>query len=177
MRAMLKDIDMKLMHTVMDINFWGSVYCTKYALPYLLETKGSIVGVLSVAGFRGLPGRTGYSASKFALNGFYEVLRTEHYKDGLHILIAAPGFTATNIRVTALDADGKEQGESPRNEGKMMTAAMVANKIAWATYHRKKYLVMSFVGWATMWLNKFCPGLMDRLVYRHFAKETDSPFA
>ena len=74
----------------MDINFWGTVYCTKYALPYLLRDGGSVVGVSSIAGYRGLPARTGYSASKFAMNGFLEALRTENLKTGLHVLNHLP---------------------------------------------------------------------------------------
>ena len=64
MRAMFKDLDLIVIRRLMDVNFWGTVYCTKYALPYLLETKGSLVGVISIAGYSALPARTGYSASK-----------------------------------------------------------------------------------------------------------------
>ena len=70
MRALFNDVDLKVLHTLMNVNFWGTVYCTKYALPYLIANKGSLVGVSSVAGFHGLPGRAGYSASKFAMQGF-----------------------------------------------------------------------------------------------------------
>ena len=70
MRAILEDLDCSVLRQVMDVNFWGTVYCTKYALPYLLATKGSLVGVISIAGFIGLPGRTGYAASKFAVRGY-----------------------------------------------------------------------------------------------------------
>ena len=87
MRAMFKDLDLNVIRRLMDVNFWGTVYCTKYALPYILENKGSIVGVISTAGYKGLPGRTGYSASKFAINGFLDTLRSEHLYDGLHVMI------------------------------------------------------------------------------------------
>src|SRR3954465_14125237 len=116
MRALFKDLDLTTLHTLMDINFWGTVNCTKFALNDIIKNKGSIVGVSSIAGFRGLPGRTGYSASKFALNGFLEVLRTELLKTGVHVLTACPGFTASNIRKRSLTKDGATQGESPRNE-------------------------------------------------------------
>jgi len=85
-----------------------------------------VVGVTSIAGFVGMPGRTAYSASKFAMHGFLEALRTENLKTGLHILFIAPAFTTSNIRKTALGANGSEQGESPRDENKMMTAEQVA---------------------------------------------------
>src|SRR5690606_8783512 len=103
MRALFNELDLSVLKTLMDVNFWGTVYCTKYALPALLASGGSLVGVSSIAGYRGLPGRTGYSASKFAMNGFMESLRVENLKTGLHIMVACPGFTASNIRNTALD--------------------------------------------------------------------------
>jgi NAD(P)-dependent dehydrogenase (short-subunit alcohol dehydrogenase family) len=121
MRAAFIDVDLKVLHRLMDINFWGTVYCTKYAMPYLLESQGSLIGVSSVAGFHGLPGRTGYSASKFAMHGFLETIRIENLRKGLHVMIIAPGFTATDIRIHALTANGTEQGESPRNEKRLMS--------------------------------------------------------
>src|ERR1019366_6162034 len=110
MRALFKDVDISVLKAVMDVNFWGTVYCTKYAMPEILKTKGSIVGVSSIAGYKGLPGRTGYSASKFAMNGFLDALRVENLKTGVHILTACPGFTASNIRNTALNKTGTPQG-------------------------------------------------------------------
>ncbi len=130
MRALFDDVDLDVLRHLMDVNFWGAVYCTKYALPYLQASKGSIVGVSSVAGIHGLPGRTGYSASKYAMTGFMETIRIENLKKGVHVMIAAPGFTASNVRFSALTADGSAQGESPREEEKMMSAAEVAHRIA-----------------------------------------------
>ena len=126
MRALFDDVELDVLHRLMDVNFWGTVNCCKYALPYLQQTKGSIVGISSVAGLHGLPGRTGYSASKYAMTGFLETLRIENLKKGLHVMIACPGFTASNVRFSALTADGSQQGETPRDESKMMTAEQVA---------------------------------------------------
>lgn len=176
MRALFEQADLDVIRKLMDTNFWGTVYCTKYALPYLLKDKGSVVGVSSIAGFKGLPGRTGYSASKFAMQGFLETLRIENRKKGLHVLIACPGFTASNIRNTALAADGSAQGESPRDEAGMMTAGEVAVRICKAIDKRKKVLVMTGQGKMTVLLNKFFPYFMDKMVYNHMAKEPDSPF-
>ena len=80
MRATLEKAEVSVIRQLMEINFFGTVYCTKYALPYLLKSKGSVVGVSSIAGYKGLPGRTGYSASKFAMHGFLEALRLENLK-------------------------------------------------------------------------------------------------
>ncbi|NEM97099.1 SDR family oxidoreductase [Pontibacter burrus] len=175
MRALFQDLELDVIRKVMDINFWGTVYTTKFALPHIMAAKGSIIGISSIAGYRGLPARTGYSASKFAMHGFLETLRTEMLHKGVHVLVACPGFTASNIRNTALAANGQQQSESPRDEGNMMTAEEVADQILKATIKRKRDLVMTFQGKLTVFLNKWLPGLTDKLVYNVMAKEKDSP--
>lgn len=175
MRAMFEQLDLDVIRQVMGINFYGTVYATKYALPYILESKGSVIGISSIAGYRGLPGRTGYSASKFAMHGFLETLRTEVMNRGVHVMVACPGFTSSNIRNVALAANGQLQGESPLDEGKIMSAEEVAERILKATRQRKRDLVMTAQGKLTVFLNKWLPGLTDRLVLNHFRKEKDSP--
>ena len=175
MRAMFNDLDLSVIEKVMQINFFGTVYITKYALPHIINTHGTIVGVSSIAGFRGLPGRTGYSASKFAMQGFLESLRTELLKQNVNVMIAAPGFTASNIRNTALIKDGSSQGETPRDEGKMMSAKEVAQRLLKAILKRKRSLVLTRQGKLTVFLNKWLPGWMDHMVYNTMAKEKDSP--
>lgn len=177
MRAIFEHTDVDVLKKLMDVNFWGTVYCTKYGLPFLLKSKGSLIGVSSIAGYKGLPGRSGYSASKFAMQGFLEVLRIENIKKDLHVLIACPGFTTSNIRNTALAADGSQQGESPRAEDEMMTAEEVAARIIKAIKQKKHRLTLTTQGKLTVILNKFFPKLMDKLVYNHMAKEPDSPFS
>ena len=174
MRALFKDTDLKVLRSVMDVNFWGTVYCTKYALPEIVKTEGSIVGVSSIAGYKGLPGRSGYSASKFAMNGFLDVLRLENLKTGVHVLTACPGFTASNIRNTALDKNGAEQGESTLDEQKMMTSDEVATIIADGVENRKRTIIMTGQGKRLVFLSKFLPGLLDKLVYNKFTKEKDA---
>jgi len=176
MRALFDEVHLDVLRKLMDVNFWGTVYCTKYALPYLSENQGSIVGVTSIAGFHGLPGRTGYSASKFAMHGFLETLRIEHLHNGLHVMIAAPGFTASNVRKSALGPKGQKQGHSPRNENKMMTAGEVAEIIANGVIKRKRNVIMSWDGMITVLLQRIVPKLLDRIFYHHMAKEPDSPF-
>lgn len=176
MRALFAETDLKVIKQLMDINFWGTVYCTKYALPLLLKSKGTVAGVSSIAGFKGLPGRTGYSASKFAMHGFLEALRIENLKKGLHVLIACPGFTASNIRNTALAADGAAQGESPRDEAGMMSAEEVAQSILKAVLKRKRTLVLSRQGKLTVLLNKIIPAKLDQMVFKHMSQEPGSPF-
>jgi short-subunit dehydrogenase len=173
MRALFKDLDLKVLKTLMDVNFWGTVYCTKYALPEIIKTQGSIVGVSSIAGYKGLPGRTGYSASKFAMNGFLDALRIENLKTGVHVMTACPGFTASNIRKTALNQSAQQQGESSLNEEKMMTAEEVAKLIADGIESRTRTLIMTGQGKLTVTLSKIFPAWLDKLVYNVFTKEKD----
>mgnify|MGYP001627227121 CR=1 FL=1 len=175
MRALFEDTEISVLKRLMDVNFWGTVYCTKFALPYLLKNKGSVVGISSIAGFKGLPGRTGYSASKFAMNGFLETLRIENMKKGLHVLICAPGFTASNIRNTALTKDGTSQSESPRDEAKMMQPEEVAQHLIHAIEKRKPTLILTTQGKLTVLVNKFFPRFIDKMAYKEMAKEPDSP--
>lgn len=175
MRALFDECDLKVLHRLMDVNFWGTVNCTKYALPWLQKSKGSLVGISSVAGIHGLPGRTGYSASKYAMTGFLDTIRVENLKKGLHVMTACPGFTASNVRFSALTADGTQQGETPRNEAKMMTPEQVAHIVARGIHRRKRLCLMEWEGRGTHLLKKFFPALVDRLFYAAMAKEPDSP--
>jgi dehydrogenase/reductase SDR family member 7B len=175
MRALFSEVDLEVVKKVMDINFYGVLYATKYCLPEITRKKGSIVGISSIAGYRGLPGRTGYSASKFALNGFLEVLRTEFLNTGVHVLTACPGFTASNIRKRSLTKDGTHQGESPREEDQMMTSEECADHIYNATVKRKRTLILTTQGKLAVWLNKLWPSLADKMVYNVMAKERNAP--
>lgn len=175
MRSMLIDTDPSVIQKVMDINFMGTVYATRHALPFLIESKGSIVGISSIAGYRGLPVRSGYSASKFAMNGFLEAVRTELLHTGVHVLTACPGFTASNIRYSALDAHGNAKGETMRDESNMMSAEECADHILKAVKSRKRELILTTQGKLTVFINKWLPGLADKLVYNTLAKEKDSP--
>jgi short-subunit dehydrogenase len=157
----------------MDTNFWGTVYCTKFALQSIIKTRGVIVGVSSVAGYRGLPGRSGYSASKHAINGWLEALRTEVMNRGVHVMWVCPGFTSSNIRNAALNKDAKPQGESPLNEKKMMIAEECAHHIINAIEKRKRTLVLTFEGKQTVFINKFFPGWADKLVRKYFFKNDE----
>lgn len=176
MRALFKDLDLSVMKELMDVNFWGTVYCSKFALPYITESKGSVVGIISIAGYVGLPARSAYSASKYAIRGFLDTLRVENLKTGVHVLVAAPGFTASNVRSFARTADGTIQGESPRDESKMMSSERCAELIVNAVVKRKREIIMTFVeGKFTVWLKKWWPSLLEQLTYNHMAKEPDSP--
>jgi short-subunit dehydrogenase len=175
MRASFVDVDTKVLHRLMNVNFWGTVYCTKYALPYILERKGSLIGVSSVAGFHGLPGRTGYSASKFAMHGLLETIRIENLKKGLHVMIIAPGFTSTEIRKHALTADGQEQGESPLQEQDLMSPQYVADWVLKGIRKKKRNKLLTWDGKLTALFQRIVPDLVDWAYYYEMSKEPKSP--
>jgi short-subunit dehydrogenase len=175
MRALFKDVDISVLKRLFDVNFWGAVNCTKYALPYLISQHGSVVGVSSVAGFVGLPGRTGYSASKYALHGFLETLRIENLKNGLHVLIMCAGFTKSDIRKKALTADGSPQGFTPREEEKMMLPEEVAKCIVKAIRRRRNYVILTLEGKLTAFVKRIAPRFLEHAAYIKMANEPDSP--
>lgn len=170
MRASFSNVDLNVIRRLMDVNFWGTVCCTKYALPYLLESKGSVTGVISVAGYAGLPGRTGYATSKFAIRGFLETLRMEHQEDGLHVLVFAPGYTSSNVRNAALLADGSPQGTTPKDESNLMSAEEVAQKLAWGLYRKKREMILTALGYWDVWFYKRFPRLMDWVQLNYIRK-------
>ena len=171
MRALVSEVSVSTLKNVMDINFWGTVYCTMVALPFIQQNNGVVVGVSSIAGYRGLPGRSGYSASKYALNGWLESLKTELYGSGTHVMWVCPGFTSSNIRNAALNKNGEQQGESPMDEGVMMSSEECATHIIDAIEKRKRTLVLTFTGKRTVFMNKYLPAWADKLVHQFFFKE------
>lgn len=178
MRAPFKDVDLDVLRRLMDVNFWGTVYCTKYALPEILKSKGSIVGVISTAGYAGLPGRTGYVTSKFAIRGFLETLRMEHLNDGIHVMVFAPGYTTSNVRNAALLADGTPQGYSPKEEGKLMSAEEVAGKLADGLWLKRREMILTALGYWDVWFYKRFPRIMEKvqLYYIRQHEKQDDPF-
>jgi dehydrogenase/reductase SDR family protein 7B len=162
MRSLFEDIQLDVFKKVMDVNFYGLINTTKYALPHILRSQGSIVGVSSVNGRRATPARSAYSASKFAMIGFLESLRAEVMDRGVHVLTVCPGFTASNIRRSALMANGKSYNGPQRDEGYMMSPEEVANEVYTAVVKRKRDLLLTLQGKLAVWLNIFFPRWMDR---------------
>ena len=176
MHASFSDLDLSVIEKLMDTNFYGAIYCTKYAMPYLLKKKGSVIGISSLSGITPLPGRTGYCASKYALDGFLNTIRIEYLKKNLHVMTVHPWFTASNIRNSALNKDGVTQKETPRNEEKMMSSEKLAKIIVKATVKRKNNLVISFKGKLLVWLYRNFSSFTDKLIYNGMVKEQGSEF-
>ncbi len=172
MYAPFADCDVSTLRQVMEVNLWGVVNCTKYALPHLLKSRGSLVAVSSIAGRVGLPWGSGYSASKFALEGFCNVIRTEHLHLGLHVLVAMPGFTTSNIRNRHLGAHGEIIPTGGRKVKGEMPAEVCAQHILHATIARKRTLVLTHQGILGVLLAKWLPGVLDRSVNKRFMKKS-----
>ena len=161
---------------IQKVNLYGTFLFCKYVSAFMIKAKsGYIINISSVAGLNGFKTGTAYSASKFALEGWLESLRIENLKSGVHVLIARPGFTATNIRNTAMNAKGTAQGESHKDEAQSMSADEVAKHVIQAIEKRSNYLLLTSNAHLTFWLNKFIPKWVDRQVFKFVAKEKDSP--
>jgi short-subunit dehydrogenase len=168
MRALFKDCDLEVLKRVMDVNFWGAVYCTKYAMTSLVDNKGTIVGISSVAGYRGFPGRSGYSASKFALQGWMEALRLEMMDQNVNVMWICPGYTHTGIRRSALGYDGQPVGESLMDEDTFMTPEECATIALSAIERKKRNVFVTLTGIRTILSSRFFPGMSDRLIHKYF---------
>jgi short-subunit dehydrogenase len=156
--------------TMMRINFFGALWCTRFALPHLEASKGLIVGVSSLAGKIGVPGRTAYSPSKFAMAGFFEALRTE-LAPGMAITMIYPGVVATEIRRHGFGTDGAPAGVSGLDERGAMPVDECARQMIAAMASRRRELVMTAKGKVGVWLKLIAPALVDRLAKAALAKE------
>ncbi|MBD1909451.1 MULTISPECIES: SDR family oxidoreductase [unclassified Leptolyngbya] len=156
--------DLTVFERVMQVNYLGAVYCTHYALPYLKASQGIVVGISSICGKTGIPFRTGYVASKHAMQGFFDTLRIELQGTGVDVLVVSPGFVATDIRQRAFGGDGQPLGQSPRDESKgNMSVDECVRQILQAMEHRKRDHIMTLKGKLIPWARLFVPGLIDRL--------------
>lgn len=158
--------DLKIMEKVMQVNYFGSVYCTYYALPYLKESRGRLVGVSSLTGKAGIPTRSGYGASKHAMAGFFDALRVELKESGVSVTMIYPGFVSSEVRQRALGGDGKPLGESPVKENEVMSVAKCVDLMIPAIASRKREVIMTFRGKMGMWLKLIAPGLVDRIAMK-----------
>jgi short-subunit dehydrogenase len=162
--ALLEEVtDLAWYEELMRINLWGSVWCTHAALPYLKQSRGSIVAVSSLAGLIGVPGRTAYSATKFAMGGFFEALRAELKPAGVSVTVAYPGVVATQIRHRGFNAAGGELGKSSLKEDKAMPVEECAGLIVAGMRARKREVVMSAKGKLGRWLKLLAPGLVETM--------------
>jgi short-subunit dehydrogenase len=155
--------DLSIFEKMMRVNYLGSVYCTHYALPYLKQSRGQIVGVSSLTGKNGVPTRSGYAASKHAMAGFFDSLRIELAPAGVSVTMIYPGFVATEVRTRAFGVDGKPLGSSPVREGEIMSVEQCVDQMLPAIQKRRRELVMTLRGKLGLWLKLIAPALVDRI--------------
>lgn len=169
MRARFDDTkDLSTFEWLMRVNYLGSVYATHHALPHLKERSGLVVAISSLAGKTGVPTRTGYGASKWAMQGFFDALRVELRHTGVDVLIVSPGFVDTGIRERALGGEGQLLGRDPSYSptSKQMTPERCVQLIVTAMAKRKRELVMTPKARLGQWLKLIAPGLVDRIAAR-----------
>jgi short-subunit dehydrogenase len=162
--ALFEDVaDLSWYEELMRVNLWGAIWCTHAALPYLKASRGSIVAVSSLAGLIGVPGRTAYSATKFAMGGFFEALRAELKGAGVSVTIAYPGVVATRIRHRGFNAAGQPLGSSSLKEEGAMSAAECARLIIGGMERRRREVVMTARGKLGRFMKLVAPGLVERM--------------
>jgi short-subunit dehydrogenase len=157
---------------MMRVNYLGSLYCTRYALPHLKKRCGQLVAISSLAGKVGIPGRTAYSPTKAAQALFFEALRPEAKEGGVDITVVYPGVVATDIRLHGYGPDGKPAGRSGLKEDKAMPVEACARQILVATLERRRELVMTLQGRIGLWLQLLAPGVVDRMVLNAVKKDS-----
>jgi short-subunit dehydrogenase len=158
--------DLSLFEYIMNVNYFGSLYCTRYALPYLKQTRGMLVGISSLTGKAGVPTRSAYAASKHAMVGFFDSLRIELEPTGVTVTMIYPGFVASEVRSRALGPDGQPLGHSPVQEDRVMSVQTCARLIVAAMSARRRELVMTLRGKLGQWIKLIAPALVDRIARR-----------
>lgn len=154
------------------INCMGTVWCVRHAWPHLKASRGQVVGVSSLAGKTGVPGRTTYCAAKFAQTGFLDALRIEAEDFGIAVTTIYPGVVATELRRHGLDGSGGIADRSGLDEAGAMPVDVCARRIVAAMRKRKRELVMTPRGRIGLWLKLLAPGLVDRMARAALAKST-----
>jgi NAD(P)-dependent dehydrogenase (short-subunit alcohol dehydrogenase family) len=170
-RSAFAATDASVFQRVMAVNFFGALYCTQAALPSLLQRRGLIVAISSIAGFAPLYGRTGYAASKHAVQGLFGSLRTELAGTGVAVMIVCPGFTATGIGAAALDGDGRVTQHPQSTVGRVASPESVADAVFDAAVRGKRLVVLSAPGKAAYVMQKLSPHLYEWLMVRSLRRE------
>ena len=158
---------------VMDINFFGSLYCTKAAIESIVERKGMIIVIESGAGVTPLLGRSGYCASKHALHGLFTTIRTEIRNTGAHVMIVCPGFVKTNLQTRALGTDGGVTKHPQSTVGRQITSERVAEEVYIAALKRKNMVVLTFMGKLGYWISRIAPIFYEKMMARKLRSELE----
>jgi short-subunit dehydrogenase len=172
-RSIVRETDTSVYRKVMDINFFGSLYCTKAAIESIVSRKGLVIALESLAGVTPLLGRSGYCASKHAMHGFFTTLRAEIAPSGARVMIVCPGFIKTNLQTRALGGDGQVTSRPQSTVGKQDTPESAADEIYRAAVAGKKMLVLTPMGKIGYWVSRLAPLLYEKLMARQFKTELE----
>ncbi len=170
-RSAFVDTDTSVYRKVMEVNFFGSLYCTKAAIGSLMARQGMIIVIESLAGVVPLLGRTGYCASKHALHGLFTSLRSELRDSGVHVMLVCPGFVQTNLQTRALGGDGQVTTHPQSMVGRPTSAARVADDIFNGARSKKPLLILTPVGKLSYWISRLAPSLYERIMARQLREE------
>jgi NAD(P)-dependent dehydrogenase (short-subunit alcohol dehydrogenase family) len=173
-RSGLAETDLDVIRRVMDVNFYGAVHCTKAALPRLVERRGQIIAISSVAGYTPLIARTGYAASKHALHGFFESLRTEVAPQGVQVMLVCPSFVATQIDRNALGGDGQPVRHAQVTIGRPLTTDAAAQQIVAGAARGRRLLLVGRTAWMAWWISRLAPSLYEKLMAQRLRGELES---
>jgi short-subunit dehydrogenase len=171
MIARFEDVqDLSVFEHLMRVNYLGCVYPTWHALPHLRKSRGQVVVTASLAGLTGVPTRTGYSASKHAVIGFFDSLRAELHGSGVAVTVVCPDFVVSEIHKRATGPDGRPLGETPMQESKIMTAEECARQTVAAMERRQRLAILSLRGRVGRFVRLVAPGLIDAIARRAVAE-------
>ena len=169
--AEVKAEDLHWYQDLMQVNLWGAVWCTHEALPHISKAAGRIVAVGSLAGLIGVPGRTAYSATKFAMTGFFEALRAEMKPAGVSVTIAYPGAVDTRIRYRGYNAQGRPAGASGLKEDDMMSVEECARLIVDGMERRQREVVMTARGKVGRFIKLLAPAVVENMALKALKEE------
>ena len=172
-RSAFEGTDLAVIRRVMEVNFFGAVNCTKAALPHLVAARGIIVAVSSVAGYTPLIARTGYAASKHALHGFFESLRTELEPRGVAVTMVCPSFIATRIDRNAVGGDGRPVRHAQVTVGRPLSPEAAAERVFEGTLRRRRQVFIGATARQAWWLNRFAPRIYERVMSRRLRAEME----
>ncbi len=172
-RDLFVNTDVAVYRKVMDVNFFGALYCTKAAMDSIVERRGSIIATSSAAGFGPVLARTGYCASKHALHGFFDTLRCEVKDLGVHVMLICPTFVETNLQKRALGGDGKVTSHAQSTIGRIETADAISMEIYQSVLHRRPLVLPSNLGKIAFMTHRFLPGIYEKIMFRQFKQELD----
>ncbi|HEX4604298.1 MAG TPA: SDR family oxidoreductase [Candidatus Angelobacter sp.] len=167
-RSRTRETDESVYRRLMEVNFFGPEAMARAVLPTMLAQKGGhMVVISSVAGKIGVPMRSGYSATKFALHGFFEALRAEEERNGIHVTMVCPGYIRTEISLSALRGDGRKHAKMDSELAQGMPADECARQILKGVAAKKKEIVVAGGREKTLvYLKRFFPALLARMLGR-----------